>query len=459
MKDLKKVNNSSTSNKNLISRKTTQMKYFKIFFSFLLFFNICISSDCSEQKTIMIIVHTETVGGKGVLEIYHALKKKRCRVKIIALPQVGDGEIISDVDLNFTKKFDKEDVIYPCGNKKPYKKCVDLKNYKPDFIITQNPYDMTSTYKGSVLEEIELKNLKKITKKIAYIVYGPHIFHQDFCNDEKLKDNVDIVFVDSKSTKKNFIKKLKFFPENVYVSGYQNYKNVREKLKRFQKTDSGYRETILWLPRWALSFKDRDHYEGGSTFLSYHYFFFNYAKNNPDIKLILRPHGLLFPRGVSNKFFSQKQVDEIIAKFKSLKNVIISDHVRCPLDDDVIQADIVISDGTSALGEVIVAEKPIIYLSNGWNSEFDSNDLGKEFKNYLYFAHNPDEILEKIDFIREKGYLPFAKKIKYTLGATIARSVGLKMWEIPKEWYDFKKLVDPVENPAEFIASTLLAIE
>jgi hypothetical protein len=38
--------------------------------------------------------------------------------------------------------------------------------------------------------------------------------------------------------------------------------------------------TVLWLPRWLLSYQFRDLYEGGSTFMTYHKFFLNYARKN-----------------------------------------------------------------------------------------------------------------------------------------------------------------------------------
>ena len=121
-------------------------------------------------------------------------------------------------------------------------------------------------------------------------------------------------------------------------------------------------------------------------------------------------------------------MDNILSRFNSLKNVTVSAHVFRSLLDDIMVSDIVISDGTASLAEVVVADKPIIYLSNGWNNEFNSNALSKELKKYMYFAYEPQDIINYIEFIKQNHYLPF------------------------------KKMLDPVENPAAFIAKYLLKL-
>ena len=106
---------------------------------------------------------------------------------------------------------------------------------------------------------------------------------------------------------------------------------------------------MLWLPRWELSFKNRDLYEGCSTFLNYHYFFYNYALQHPDIHFIIRPHVTLFTYAVSKNYLSQSDMDNILSRFNSLKNVTVSAHAFRSLLDDIMVSDIVISDGTSHL--------------------------------------------------------------------------------------------------------------
>ncbi|MGI4753424.1 MAG: hypothetical protein ACRYE8_06875 [Janthinobacterium lividum] len=136
---------------------------------------------------------------------------------------------------------------------------------------------------------------------------------------------------------------------------------------------------------------------------------------------------------ISNQnLLTQEELDQIFEKFRSLPNVTVSNSTYVPLVNDIMKSDIIISDGTSALAEVVVADKPIIYLSNGWNNEFNSNKLSKELKKYVYLAYSHTEIIDYIGKIRQNNY---------TLSGN-------------RE--EFKKILGPVENPAKFIAEYLL---
>ncbi|MGI4850644.1 MAG: hypothetical protein ACRYGR_01715 [Janthinobacterium lividum] len=406
-------------------------------------------------KKVMFIAHTETINGKGIYEIYQKMKEKGHQVTVFAIPDLKNDQLRHDLDLNFFQKFDKNDVAFPCGKQKPYTQCASIQNDRFDYAIIQNPYD---SFKDSILEtNFSLENIKKIAIKTAYIPYGPHIFHPATLNNTHLREKIDLVFVDSISTKNLYIEKLKFKPEKVEVVGYQTYKNVRDakKLAESHADKKEFKETILWMPRWTLHFKERELNEGGSTFLSYYHFFYNYAKNNPNVQLIMRPHGSTFPYAVESQFLSQDDVDEIVKKFESLKNVVVSSHSAIPLEQDIMKADIVISDGSSALGEAVVANKPIIYLSNGWDNEFKSNELVGTLKNYIYMAHDPKEILAFFDVIRKTNYYPFIEedyetldhmKLEYYVAAN--KNNGRSA---------LKKILDPVDDPAAIITEYISA--
>ena len=400
-------------------------------------------------------MHTETIGGKGVYDMYKEMKKVGHDVIIVAIPSFYRKEQLTNVDLEFTKKFDEKDVIYPCGKNPPYTKCEGIEKYKADYIFIQNPYD---SYATSILDPYFLtSNIKKYAKKIMFVVYGPHLFHQDFANDPNLPNLVDVVFVDSESTKDIYVKRYQFPKNRVVVSGYQTYKSVRDNIKTREKSKG--KETILWLPRWSLALRNRELFEGGSTFLNYYHFFYNFAKENPNINFIIRPHYLLFSYAVESSFLSKEDIDEIFEKFRSLSNVTVSMHKERSLVDDILASDVIISDGSSALGEAVVADKPIIYLSNGWNNEFNSNQLSREFKNYIYFANDPRDIMNHLNDIRQNNYYPFLEKkcegIKCALKAKF-KYIKRLLLNQPRNREEFKKLLDPVENPAKAIAEYLL---
>ncbi|MFK8040055.1 MAG: hypothetical protein AB8B67_01770 [Rickettsiaceae bacterium] len=376
-------------------------------------------------KKIVFVVHTKTLGGKGVLELYHRMKEVGHDVKVAMIPSYCGIQLLDTVvDFEFAKSFDPNDIVFPCGTEAPFQ-CTSIEYLAPDYIFTQMPYKMSSNC--PLHPHFSNDHLKALSKKMMYIVYGPHIFHQSFINDTDLPEVIDTVFVDSESTKQIYIDQYKFKPEQVAVSGYQPYKEVRSRLNNIHIKNTNFRETILWLPRWMLTFKHRDLHEGGSTFLNYHYYFYNYALNNPHIRLIIRPHCGMFVDHTRCNFLTKEELYGILDKFAKLPNVTISDHKYTDLIDDIFASDVIISDGSSALAEVVVANKPIIYLSNGWNNEFNSNDLSKEFKNHVYLAYDPIDIEQYLIFLRSNKYIT-----NYNMNG-------------------FKDMLDPVENPVQFI--------
>lgn len=394
--------------------------------SILIVLNYTTASNEPKPKKVAFIVHTSTVGGKGVPEIYAEMKKIGHDVKIVILPLFYTGvKLKEEIDLDFAKLFDKDDVIFPCGLKEPYT-CNNIDQEKFDYIFTQTPYN---PYENSPLNPyFTNSNLKKICKKLMLIVYGPHIFHQLGMNNPNLAKDVDVVLVDSYTSQDIYVESFGFTKENVVVSGYQPYKTIRDHKSQVNPNKS-QNETLLWLPRWQLSFRDRELYEGGSTFLNYHYYFYNYCAENPSINLIVRPHYGLFL--LRSKFLQNSDLMGILNRLDSLDNISISLHQEASLDEDILKADVIISDGSSALAEAIIADKPIIYLSNGWNNEFNSNILSRELKNQIYIAYDPLDIEKYLEIIRSNKY-----KITYD--------------------DKYKKMLDPVENPAKFIAEYIL---
>ena len=80
-------------------------------------------------KKVAFIVHSETYLGKGIYEIYKVMKAQGHDVKILAIPIYVHDKLISNVDLEYLKRFDSADVIYPCGKSPPYDSCELPKDY------------------------------------------------------------------------------------------------------------------------------------------------------------------------------------------------------------------------------------------------------------------------------------------------------------------------------------------
>jgi CDP-glycerol glycerophosphotransferase (TagB/SpsB family) len=165
----------------------------------------------------------------------------------------------------------------------------------------------------------------------------------------------------------------------------------------------------------------------------------------------------LFSHAVEQNHLSQEDANGIIQKFNSLKNVRLSEHTTRSLVDDIMESDIIIADGTSSLAEAVIADKPIIYLSNGLNKEFESAFLSREFRNYLYFAYSPNEIMEHIEYIRSTKYSPFEERFpcKNNMHCSL-RKIKRYLTRSTSNRDHFKKTMDPIENPGKFISDYIL---
>ncbi len=403
------------------------------------------------KKIFFIMTKGHLGGSKGFLGLWNEMKQAGHNMKIVAIPEYIGGNKVHDIDHEFLKLFEPNDIIIPCKQEK----CESIEKYKPDYTFIFNPYAEENA--KSPTAAYNHVNLSKISK-VMYMVYYPGLFHQSGLYDTNLSKTIDTIFVDSLSTKQIYVKEYNFYPSKVIVSGYEAYHEIRD-----IKPNINTNQTILWMPRWYLSFSGRDGFESGSTFLNYYHFFYNFAKDNKDIKLIFRPHENMMKYAVSGKFLSQQDVDIILNNFKKLPNVIISNHSSTPLINDIINSDIIIADGTTAIAEAIIANKPIIYTSNGLNLEFGGNEISKKVKELVYFAYSPSNILSFIDILQKDNMQMFGREICKNNNIPIAYLKYHKsdIDEVCKNGYqkellELKQMMDPVENPARFIANYLL---
>lgn len=179
-------------------------------------------------------------------------------------------------------------------------------------------------------------------------------------------------------------------------------------------------KTILWNPRFTTP-KDKSNYQ--SSFLSYKDKIMEFAEQNPDFNIIIRPHPEMFSNFTKNGYMTEEEVTAYLDKAKSLGNVTID---RSPSHfESVIRADLMLADFSSIVVEFALQGKPIISLSNdiAWVKEF------RGVMDASYQADNWDEIESLITSLR-KGKDPkketrnaalrkFKKRIPDNIGKAI----------------------------------------
>lgn len=273
-----------------------------------------------------------------------------------------------------------------------------IKNKKPDCIIVANKNDVYFKY----VFDINIEQFTKIFKVFYIPYYGGTIvedakFHLEapgFKHYWKFLADTQILYeyyISEKIAKENII--------NLGHPKIEEIYKIRNTPGKWPIANSKNKLKIIWAPHWSCV-----EYIGSKTttglinelkfglFLKENWNFYNYAKNNPNIQILLRPHPLLnFWLKLNNVYYEYKN---FIETWLTLPNVGIE--LDGLYNDSFAASDIMITDGASFLIEYPIAtNKPIIFMDSGEHKEF--NDLGKMAEKIWNIAKNFKEVRNYIE--------------------------------------------------------------
>lgn len=244
---------------------------------------------------------------------------------------------------------------------------IDLKQLDFDYIFYQRPYD------NYLPKGLESQNIVKIAK-ICFVPYGyvcaPTYFYINRIHS--FFKNVYFNFTDINENYKyslaNYKCNIRRGYQKVEYIGYPEFEDYFDQEKKFEKN-------ILWTPRWTYDIK-----VGGSHFFEYKEKLKQFKIDNPDINLRIRPHPLMF-----DNFIRQKQMtyEEVISFKKQLLDYNIQLSVGKTLKEDLLWADILITDFSSIIPMYFVTGKPIIHCDSNYK-------YTKEIENALFFEYKAD---------------------------------------------------------------------
>ena len=178
---------------------------------------------------------------------------------------------------------------------------------------------------------------------------------------------------------------------SVYYPGYAAYEYYHG------LTSNPGKNRILWSPRWSF-----DPVIGGSHFLEYINNWIEYVSRRRDVKLVIRPHPLLFDNLLSEHIMTAEEIDALKARCASAG--ITFDHNRI-VADTFRNTDIVVSDYSSILGLFLAMDKPIIYcmfphqLTQAFLKQLDA----------MYHAESWEDIEKALDMLLD-GEDPLREK-------------------------------------------------
>ncbi|ADC46916.1 hypothetical protein mru_1065 [Methanobrevibacter ruminantium M1] len=211
-----------------------------------------------------------------------------------------------------------------------------------------------------------------------------------------------------------------------------------DSLINFEESDEDYKwiyskeenkKRIIWAPHHTLARPGMDDSLSYSTFDENFEFFYNYAKDHPDIEWVIRPHPLLKEvlsnintnmrvQGIADENFA----DDYFFKWESLPNARF--HEEIDYFDLFATADAMITDCISFKAEYLFANKPGLILNktgvelDGYQGEITDawyNCDGSDFEKIEEFIE--DVVVGGNDYLKEKREEIFNKNFNVNLGS------------------------------------------
>lgn len=267
-------------------------------------------------------------------------------------------------------------------------KVLDIKKLSPDIIFVQTPYDWMYP------KNFRTKNLVKYGK-ICYVPYCYGLSsgeHQDIEFSMHFLANISCIFA-SNSFEYEYcskrINKSKFTQDiKVYDVGYPRFDIC------VSEVTSMSAQTYTWLPRWNFD-EDRNN---KSSFLKYFRILKDYFDLHKEVRLIIRPHPMMFDYILNNGILSLEEVNQI------KKEVDMSDNVEFDTAFDYyetfLKTDVLISDFSSLLAEFYFLKKPIMYCG-----EYTGyNDVTKTMLDEFIQIDSSEELIYNLNHLQDSDY-------------------------------------------------------
>lgn len=268
---------------------------------------------------------------------------------------------------------------------------IDLKKYDFDYIFYQDPYN--SHYPRKLCSDEVVKY-----SKICYIPYGYTVsnnFSRLYAENMSFFRNVTYFFADTeqngKIIEKLLDKNIKRGIQKVKYLGFPPF----EEYFGWHKNDQI--NQITWAPRWSY-----DKRVGGSHFVEYKDEFIKLRGLYKDVKLLLRPHPMLFANMIECGKMTEKEEKEY-KKLLAENDIELND--RGAIDDILKKTDLLIADISSIDASFFVTGRPIIYCE----SKLPPNNEFRMMLEGIYVARDWTEVLNYVkeicsgnDYLYEK---------------------------------------------------------
>ncbi len=355
-----------------------------------------LQDEFSKRKLKVVFLNSENP--KWVYRFLYDEFKKNQNFQVQVLITVRDGllkkkykfleyEKLANDNFNFFKK-DGLNVDYAFDFKK--KKHIDLKKFNPDIVFYEQPWELPKKYRVNEVSKYALP---------FYCSYGSCITNGINEYSEPFYKDVYVYFIDNVYIKKVLLEhgcqqqaivvsgqpKLDVYLKPINQSNII-WKSVNKKRVIYAPHHSFYKNSVL----------------GFGTFDWNYKFFFNFAKNHPEIEFIIKPHPELKRQIVKRGLMSANEMIQYFKMWESLPNAQIYEFAN--YFDMFKTSDLLITDCNSFLYEYLPTKKPVIHLI-GKNS-VGHNEYGQKITSGYYLARDIEELKAQLELVLFNGHDP-----------------------------------------------------
>lgn len=254
---------------------------------------------------------------------------------------------------------------------------VDLQSYHFDYIFYERSYE------HYLPEKLRCSYVSRFTKT-CYIPYAtPDFAEGGVVSYKEYYRYVYIGFLNSEIRKKTLIDSFTKHAMKYHrfeCLGYPILDECRNlPLNPHEKT------TIMWTPRWAFTAD-----LGESHFLDYKDNIVEYAKVHPEVRVIQRPHPLMFSNILKNNIMTSDEVD-------TYKKMCVDHQIEFDsnmlIEETYKETDILVSDLSSVLWLFFYTGRPIIYCP----SDIEISEDIAELIDLMYVAKDWVEVSSILD--------------------------------------------------------------
>lgn len=328
-----------------------------------------------------------------VASIYKALRDHEgVRALVLAVPKTMNNEpydeavdtkdtacedLCRERGLDFVSAYDRETGEW-----------VSLRDLNPDYVFYSRPYDeqCPEPYRSDVVSRYA---------KVCYIPYSFNVVTVallEYMYKREFIVNCWRVFI-SQPGSVRWIRGANPYLTRVRrevfrMDGYAEFDTLVGARSAFSR--EGYEHVVVWYPRWVSAGKDNT----GSHFLQFRDDFLAFARRNPDVLCICRPHPLMF--GNFRKTGELSPEEEAAFRAACVGNVMLDEggdsHAA------MLLADIIITDMSGLMMSFLVLDKPVISCDEG---ELGYSDEARVMDASFYHAIRWPEVEARLDALLE----------------------------------------------------------